>query len=796
MKKNKLSTLNAAAIAMFLLSFSLILFELLLTRLFGIVLFAQFAQLVLALALLGISIGSVVQHVMPNILPEDDFEKYLAKIALMLGVSLIFAVLATVLFPLTNQFEVPPVVYQQRSFMKGKLLNLYWLFALLPFLLVPFVLAGIAFSGTFYRKKKHIGFLYGADLIGGAAGAVAFIPLLQNLAGPDVIFVALAAALLSATLLFRSSGSKKWFIAAGVAGFLAVVLSIASASGIEFFKIRYAAGYSEKNITYSLWTPLTRIAVHEDKRGKYIVLDNSSASEVLLTNKDRIRKSREINRSFVYRMHKPPARVAILASSAGPEVSIAQYYGYKNIDAIDIAGEIAGIVRKRFSYAPINPFIIGNTNQIKADGRAAILHSKEPYDIIQMVHANLHSSAGLMANAWSPSLLETKEAFATYLDCLSDKGTLSFGKSRYTPFIARAAAAAIEERGIEQPWRNIAYLHGAATFILVKKHAWTSDELDKLHAIARKNNCKFLWDPGYLINNNKQAKESFEKLFYKYTLLTDDKPYLDSIYNLGSAISRLFNLNSKGKSSILDSLYGTIVVQMIFILIAGLLFMFLPLLRKRSSGPNRIKNCWIVLAYVSCLGYAYLAVETVLIHELILFVGHPTYAVTIVILSMLLFSGIGSIVAGKIKEELVLKTLKGILLIAVVLASLQAGVFPSILTTYALGLPVFIRMLITFVLLAPLGFVMGMPFPLAIRIIPKSAAGIIPWAWALNGWMSVVATIASIIIARTTGYSYAFMVAIFFYVVALILAPFLKRVGQKVIPEEQLAKNTITASIL
>jgi hypothetical protein len=765
--------LKAAAATMFFVSFSLVVFELLLTRLFGVVLFAQFAHLALGLALLGISIGSVVQHLMPDIIPENDMESHLANIVMMMCLAMIVAVICSIVFPVTEQFAKPPTIYQERSSISGNLLNVGWFVGLLPFLALPFVFGGIAFSGTFFRMKTHIGVLYGADLIGGALGAAAFIPLLYIFAAPDTVFFAMFVLLSSAAVLLFRSPHKKRFIIASVAGVACLVLSFVGASGKEILKVKYAAGYSEKNVTYTRWTPLTRLAVHEDERGIFVLLDNSSASEVLLTKEARAARVNEINRSFVYQLHKPPARVVILASSAGPEVAVAQHFGYTNIDAVDIAGDIADVVRSRFPNGPVNPFIVGNTHQINADGRAAILHAEHPYDIIQMVHANLHSNAGLLANAWSPALLETKEAFSTYLDHLSDTGTISFGRGSATPGIAKAAAAALREQGAKEPWRNIVYLSGNATFILVKKYPWTEQDLEKVRTLAKENHLRLDWDPAKKPNGFALA------LLSEKDLITDNKPYLDSFADITFTLKEIFSGDKQENQKAINSLYISILAQIAFVVLAGFFFLLVPLLRRGPTGLNRISHVASGLAYVTCLGYGYLAVETVLIHELILFIGHPTYAVTAVIMAMLLFSGIGSVLAGKIQDDKLVKMLRLVLIAVVILGALQAWVFPKLLYHFALGLPMPVRFMITFVLLAPLGLVMGMPFPLAMRIIPESASGIIPWAWALNGWMSVAAGLSTMVISRIVGYSQAFGVALVIYALALYLVPRLTRIAPK-----------------
>ncbi len=768
--------LRAAAVTMFFVSFSLIVFELMLTRLFGVVLFAQFAHLALGLALLGISIGSVVQYLMPSIIPEDDMESHLANIVMMMCASMLLAVICSIVFPVTEQSEKAPTVYQERSSISGSLLNVGWFVALLPFLALPFVFGGIAFSGAFFRMKKHIGLLYGADLIGGALGAAVFIPLLYIFAAPDTVFFAMFVLLVSAGILLFRSAHKKRFIAVVALGVACLVLSIVGLTGREILKVKYAAGYSEKNVTYTRWTPLTRLAVHEDDRGIFVLLDNSSASEVLVTEKARASRIREINRSFVYQLHKPPARIAILASSAGPEVAVAQHFGFTDIDAVDIAGDIADVVRSLFPDGPVNPFIVGNTHQINADGRAAILHSKHPYDIIQMVHANLHSNAGLLANAWSPALLETKEAFTTYLDHLSDHGTISFGRGPATPGIAKAAAAALRERGEKEPWRNIVYLAGNATFILIKKHPWEKADIEKVRKTAAQYHLRLDWDPAGKPNRNALAMLS-EK-----DLLTDNKPYLDSFSDITATLASMFTSEKQGHQKAINSLYVSILAQIAFVVLAGFFFLIVPLMRRGPAGLNRISHVASGLAYVTCLGYGYLAVETVLIHELILFIGHPTYAVTAVIMAMLLFSGIGSVLAGRVKSEKLVKTLKLVLLGVIVLGALQAWVFPKLLYHFALGWPMPVRFMVTFILLAPLGFVMGMPFPLAMRIVPEKASGIVPWAWALNGWMSVAAGLSTMVVSRVVGYSQAFAVALVVYAVALLLVPRLSRIAEKEAP--------------
>ncbi|MBT3220723.1 MAG: hypothetical protein HN348_16675 [Proteobacteria bacterium] len=683
-------------------------------------------------------------------------------------------------FPVIVPPETPPLGYGERTAIRDELLDPYWYAALLPVLTMPFVVAGLAFAGVFQRRREHIGQLYGADLVGGAVGAVVFIPALGLLAGPDLVFLILVATAAAAILLFSSEGSKgPMGLAAGLGLVSLTLLCYGVFSNQDILKVKNAAGYAEENVVYSEWTPLARISLHSDaQRSAVMLLDNSSASEIYETaaRRDEIANLHS-NRTLVYRLHKPPQRVAVLAASAGPEVSIAQSFGYSDIDAIDIAGRIFDIVAEKYPDSPVNPYVHGNTRRIESDGRAAILHASESYDIIQMVHANLWSSAGMLSNAWSPSLLETVEAFETYFDHLSDDGTISFARASATKVIARSATEALKKRGVSEPWKHMFYGTSGHSVLLVKKRPFTEAERDRAMAILAdyKKPPKFIIDPMAPLTPDVRA------MLFDGPVMTDDRPYIDHGPKMFlRQLQQLWRrIDGKNAEAPLAVLYRSIVIQFLFVMAVGLVLVFTPLLRRGPTNLVDTKGVAAGLLYVSCLGYGYLAVETVLIHELVLFVGHPTYAVTVVILAMLLFSGLGSIVVGKMPGEGLLKMLRWVLATVVVLGAVQAFVVPAILYSTALGLPLSVRLAITLVVLAPLGFVMGMPFPLALRLLRPEAGGIVPWAWALNGWMSVVASLATVMISRIYGYSYAFSIALLAYGLALALAGLVPRIGQK-----------------
>ena len=171
------------------------------------------------------------------------------------------------------------------------------------------------------------------------------------------------------------------------------------------------------------------------------------------------------------------------------------------------------------------------------------------------------------------------------------------------------------------------------------------------------------------------------------------------------------------------------------------------------------------------------AIEIALIHELALFVGHPTYAVTAVLLTMLLSSGIGSVLAGRLPEHRRAPALQLALIVTLILGAIQAWIVPELLHTYALGRPLDERVALVALALTPLGLVMGMPWSLGMSLLRVEAGAIVPWAWALNGWMSVVAGLGTVFASRLVGYDLAFGIALGAYAVSAITAHRLPRLG-------------------
>ncbi|HWC76466.1 MAG TPA: hypothetical protein VG778_03340, partial [Blastocatellia bacterium] len=213
-------------------------------------------------------------------------------------------------------------------------------------------------------------------------------------------------------------------------------------------------------------------------------------------------------------------------------------------------------------------------------------------------------------------------------------------------------------------------------------------------------------------------------------------------------------------------LFGLLVITAVLVL----LFILGPLVlvRRRAfkaSSPNRMS----ALLYFACLGAGFIIVEIAMIQKFILFLGHPVYALAVVLFSLLTFSAIGSYLSGRFVEDLLPKTVTRILLVVVGLVLVYILVLPPIFYGLVhLALP--LRIAIAVVLMAPLAMVMGMPMPTGIRMLARRSPEIIPWAWGVNGATSVMGSVAALVIAILTGFNQALIVGSVLYLIAIAFA--------------------------
>jgi len=337
--------------------------------------------------------------------------------------------------------------------------------------------------------------------------------------------------------------------------------------------------------------------------------------------------------------------------------------------------------------------------------------------------------------------------------------------------------AMMNELGIKDPERHFVIIRGSgdleyrspASFIF-KRSALTDDEVRRLEDVARQNDFQILYTPLTQPDNTftrlitADDPAAFANAFPTNIAATyDNNPFFFNSIRIGD-LANIFQKSSEWKKTNLGSLI--LFILLIFTVVMVGLFIGVPLLlvRRRIAGDNA-SGTLNYLFYFGCLGAGFIIVEVAMIQKFILFLGHPVYALAVVLFSLLLFCGAGSYLSRRFTDDNLRTTLLKV--VAVIAAVTVAYIFILPPIFYGLvWLPHTARIIISVLLIAPLALVMGMPMPIGIRLLARHAPSIIPWGWGVNGATSVLGSVGTLIIAIFSGFNQALIVGAAAYLAA------------------------------
>jgi hypothetical protein len=337
------------------------------------------------------------------------------------------------------------------------------------------------------------------------------------------------------------------------------------------------------------------------------------------------------------------------------------------------------------------------------------------------------------------------------------------------------AAEALRRQGITRPEQHIAIVANETNrtiTLLVARAPFTLSRIQQLREWAKSNGFNLLHDPFERLDTlyadylHAPDPRAFEVSYiFNISPVTDDSPFY---YNYFKWTNLWINQARGSRGNRLLPVGNLILLTMFgFATIATILFVGFPLLHYKRSGL-KTPYALPMLAYFSALGLGYIFVEIVLIQRFTLFIGYPTHAMTTTIFSMLSFSAIGSLVGQRICNSI--KRLQVILLILATLILLYIVGLPPLFQSLLKLLDI-IRTLLSIVLIAPLAFLMGMPFPTGLRQLGVRARDLVPWAWGMNGVFSVLGSVLVILLSMSTSFTTALAVSALFYSVAAVVSP-------------------------
>jgi spermidine synthase len=751
-------------------SFSALLLELSVTRLFSVVLFYHFAFLAISIALLGLGAGGVYAHIWKATLNRQSTHTLAARCSL----------LNAILIPVLLEIVLHVPVALDLSWANFVRLSVIYICSA-----VPFFLTGLQFSVIFSRESSRVTTLYGADLSGGALACLAVVPLLNWMGAPNAI---LFAALISAFAAILWSGSSRVGNRAVWLSAMLAVLIIANSSG-RLIDIVWAKGIRRKNVEFARWNAISRVEVdHKDDGAKVIVIDADANTFIMNVDPAKLLGS-QWEKSFlgaapgVVNALRPHGDYAIIGPGGGIDVLRAVASGSHSVTGVEINPIIANtIMRDRYADFAYHLYQRPDVHIHVADGRSFIRNAMSKYDVVQMTLVDTWASTAAGAFALSENSLYTTEAFREYFEHLTPDGVIAvtrweFQQPREALRVVSVAMQALHELGESKTSDHFMVISagdldkgGIPVTVLAKKSAFTTaEEAAVQQQLQKYSKLRLLYSPvqpgrnafADLIKSNDPV--AFSKQYaYNVAPVTDNAPFFFFTLKprqIWRSISEPGAMDWKVNLGV-----GVLAMLLLISFAAGLAFLVVPLILQRERAQNPAS-----LLYFVAIGLGYILVEITFIQRFVLFLGHPTYALTVVVFLLLLSSGVGSVVSKRWIANPARVWLPLIIIAAALLV--DVWILPPILNSLV-GMPFALKLLISAIMLAPLGFVMGMPFPAGLRALAASGGKngqSIEWAWAMNAASSVLGSVLAIVIAIQFGLNVTLICGAASYLLALML---------------------------
>ena len=800
-----------------LVALSTLVLEVMLTRAFDVTLTPNISYFVVTLAVFSFGLAGIYATLRP--IPVDqDIRRILCTR------SVGFAVTTLLLIPVINFL---PLDYMHLGHYPVSTLSAFA--GLYLALLLPFFLAGYVLIAVFSKYAASIQRLYFWDLIGAGLGTVVVIPLIAKI-GPGGLIVCAAALALVAAALF--SERRTWTQAAlGAALVVAAVPFLWAPRYIDFEQhmdkrgvlADLKAGLGE----FVRWDPISKINVIDQKwtpeksaswwpmgDRKAVQYDGGNQTSYFFPFNGDLKSFRtyiDHDKSRIkahfwqigvlashYLKRDSGQSVLIVGSAGGQETKAALLYGATHIDTVELVPTVVELATGAYSHYIGDIFHNPAVHPQAGEGRSFLRHSNRLYDIIQIYSNFTSSSVAQGTGALAPEYLQTSEAYQEYFSHLTANGVLQVNHHTY-PRMITTAALAWKEMGRTDFESHVAvYTSDAEPFLptlLIKMQPWTAAEIAQLDTFLAPAELDAPYRLHLAENPLDPSQNFLSPAFYSgdfpdaiaqmmpvdATPRTDNRPYF-------GLMRKSLNILSADPPRFLDAatarylnsamMKGKIPMDLIHLFITGaasalfvILFVFVPL-RFSKVGREKGSTALPLVTYFSCLGAGFIILELVFIQKFMHVIGSPLYTYSTVFFTVLFSAGVGSASSARLgigTNKRWAVPFVAILAIGIALVAL----YPA-LSRIALALSLPGRMLASSLMMFPLGFFLGMPFPLGILAISNQPRGAIAWAWGMNGLFTVVGGFVSVIVSVKFGFNFAILLALSVYGLAFAVFPKLR----------------------
>jgi hypothetical protein len=767
-----------------LVSATLLMIELALTRIFSVIMYYHFAFLAVSIALFGLSASGVFAYIARRRLSRFATSPLLSSASLVYAACAIVSLFALVRLRVGLNYSPANLAL---------MLTIYLLAAL------PFFTGGFVITMAVSRLTPRINSVYAADLLGAAAGCVILIPLLDQLGAPGVVLAAAVMAIGAATLFAAEQARQR----AAAAGALLLVLPLAGqATGVAGFDVVDTKGHKGDRVLFAKWNSFSRIGVYERTHGdwslsdvyrgplpetRYMDIDSAASTPILRLAPDlsNVQYLRYELTALAYHLVEPGSgfKALVIGPGGGRDLVSALVFGAGQVDGVEINPIIADdVMRGQFHDFSGGIYTHPRIRITVDDGRSFVRRSAERYDFIQASLVDTWAATAAGAYTLTENTLYTVEAFNDYLNHLTDRGLLTITRWVFDGLrLVSLARAAAEMHGWSAADRIAIVRHGRVATFLFKKTPFSQSEVSRLRDVARRLGFDVLYAPGGDENGEPVASEwvdgaatgDYARLIHATDLqqfyasldtdvrpTTDDRPFFFHTTKLQNQFAVAFGrsmLFGNGLSALL-TLLG-ISAALVVILVLGPLAL-------ATRDAERPRGWFLWLVYFGALGAGFMLIEVAVLQQFVLLLGHPVYSLTVTLFSLLLGTGLGAAWSRRFRQHTLPRAgAAALVVIAAVGVGLTSGIAPLVAWAMPLSRPV--RMAVAIATLLPIGLVLGIPMPAGLRLLGSRVPEMVPWAWGMNGAWSVLGATLAIFIAMNWGFHTTLLAAAATYLVGL-----------------------------
>ena len=775
---------------LFLVTLSTLMYEIALTRIFSVTMWYHFAFVAISVALLGLTAGALLVHLRPQRFRDADVRAILWRYSLFFSVSLALC--------FVTQLSIP--------FMPARNLAAAWSVVLTCAVIsVPFVFSGVVVCLALTRFPKQVNRLYATDLVGAAFGCALLVVLFVVLDGPSLViaigaFAALAALSFAADARSRRGATLSIAVVVALGGFTGLN-SYLHSHGHPLLRITWAKGSPDPPHVYEKWNAFSRVTVdpfggggpqppwgfglsarlpHDVKVEQLGMVIDSTASTVLTHYDGKPGETDFLRYDVTNLAHqiRHNADVLVVGVGGGRDILSALEFGQRSVTGVEINGNVLGATNGKYGdftgHLDRNPRV----RFVNDEARSYLARTHKKYDVIQISLIDTWAASSAGAYSLTENSLYTTQAWDVFFRRLKPGGVLSVSRwyrIAHSPKPIESyrttalAAQALKNHNVARPRDHLLVYRGAnvATVLVDPWRAFSRQDVATLKAVSSRLGFEPLLTPTHAADRHfaelaapEGPAAGVREFKEDISPPTDNRPFFFQTANLGTL------LHGAGFSSD-QSMRPVLVLGLLALAVLGLSFciIVLPLLLTTERRAHR--GMFPFYMYFAGIGFGFLFIELSQLQRLTIFLGQPTYALTVVLFSLLVFSGIGSMASERLAGSGRRSWMLAPLTVLLVVIAAFGIVTPSVLASVA-GATTPARIATAMAILMPLGLLMGMPFPIGMRVASARPGAPTAFLWGINGATSVCASVFGVVIALFFGISMSYWTGLVAYVIAAV----------------------------